>query len=89
MNKTMFFSFELPITFERIFNFNEPDHPFNSYWVAEDSSPDFIKFNSYRVKKTLVKNCILLFLLSTINMKSCFQVNYHAPKGVWLERATN
>ena len=83
MNKTMFFSFEHPITFERIYDFNNPDHPFNCYWVAEDSSPDFIKFNSYKVKKLWLKICILLFLLSTIN------VNYHAPKGVWLERATN
>ena len=28
MNKTMLFYFEHPIIFERIFNFNEPDHPF-------------------------------------------------------------
>ena len=61
MNKTMFFSFELPITFERIFNFNEPDHLFNCYWVAEDSNPNFIKFNSYRVKKTLVKKLYIAF----------------------------
>ena len=61
MNKTMLFSFELPITFERIFNFNEPDHPFNFYWVAEDSSPDFIKFHSFKVKKTWVKNLCIAF----------------------------
>lgn len=75
MNKTMFFSFEHPITFERIYDFNNPDHPFNSSWVAEDSNPLFIKTTNYRAKKTLVKNCILLFLLSAINMKSCFQMN--------------
>ena len=61
MNKTMLFYFEHPITFERIFNFNEPGHPFNFYWVAEDSSPDFIKFHSFKVKKTLVKKLYIAF----------------------------
>lgn len=61
MNKTMFFSFEHPITFERIYDFNNPDHPFNCYWVAEDSSPNFIKFNSFKVKKTLVKKLYITF----------------------------
>ena len=61
MNKTMLFSFEHPITFERIFNFNEPDHPFNCYWVAEDSNPGFIKFHGYKVKKTLVKKLYIAF----------------------------
>lgn len=61
MNKTMFFSFEHPITFERIYDFNNPDHPFNCYWVAGDSNPDFIKFNSYKVKKTLVKKLYITF----------------------------
>ena len=61
MNKTMLFSFEHPITFERIYDFSNLDHPFNCYWVAEDSSPNFIKFNSYRVKKTLVKKLYITF----------------------------
>ena len=61
MNETMLFSFEYPITFERIYDFNNPDHPFNSYWVTEDSNPVFIKFNSYRIKKTLVKNLYIAF----------------------------
>lgn len=61
MNETMLFSFDPPITFERIYDFNNPDHPFNSYWVTEDSNPAFIKFNSYRVKKTLVKNLYIAF----------------------------
>ena len=60
MNKTMFFSFERPITFER-YDFSNPDHPFNCYWVAEDSSPNFIKFHSYKVKKTLVKKLYIAF----------------------------
>ena len=51
MNKTMFFSFEHPITFERIYDFSNPDHPFNCYWAAEDSNPLFIKTTNYRVKK--------------------------------------
>ena len=61
MNKTMFFSFEHPITFERIYDFNNPDHPFNCYWAAEDSNPSFIKLNSYKVKKTWVKNLCIAF----------------------------
>ena len=61
MNKTMLFYFEHPITFERIYDFNNPDHPFNSYWVAEDSNPLFIKTTNYRVKKTLVKNLYIAF----------------------------
>ena len=61
MNKTMLFYFEHPITFERIYDFNNPDHPFNCYWVAEDSNPSFIKLNSYKVKKTLVKNLCIAF----------------------------
>lgn len=61
MNKTMLFSFEHPITFERIYDFSNPDHPFNYNWVVEDSNPNFIKFNSYRVKKTLVKNLYIAF----------------------------
>ena len=61
MNKTMLFYFEHPIIFERIFNFNEPDHPFNFYWVAEDSTADFIKFHSFKVKKTLVKKLYIAF----------------------------
>ena len=60
MNKTMFFSFERPITFER-YDFSNPDHPFNCYWVAEDSSPNFIKFHSFKVKKTLVKKLYITF----------------------------
>ena len=62
MNKTMLFSFERPITFER-YDFSNPDHPFNCCWVAEDSNPNFIKFNSYRVKKTLVKKLYIAFSL--------------------------
>lgn len=61
MNKTMFFSFEHPITFERIYDFNSPGHPFNCYWVAEDSNPVYIKTTNYRVKKTLVKNLYIAF----------------------------
>lgn len=61
MNETMLFSFDPPITFERIYDFNNPDHPFNCYWVAEDSNPAFIKFNSYRIKKTLVKKLHIAF----------------------------
>ena len=61
MSETMLFSFESPITFERIYDFSNPDHPFNYNWVAEDSSPNFIKFNSYRVKKTLVKKLYIAF----------------------------
>ena len=61
MNKTMFFSFEHPITFERIYDFNNPGHPFNSYWVAEDSNPVYIKTTNYRVKKTLVKKLYIAF----------------------------
>ena len=57
----MQFTFESPITFERIFNFNEPDHPFNCYWVAEDSNPIYIKISNYRVKKTWVKNLCIAF----------------------------
>ena len=57
----MLFYFEHPIIFERIFNFNEPDHLFNCYWVAEDSNPSFIKLNSYKVKKTWVKNLCIAF----------------------------
>lgn len=60
MNKTMLFSFERPITFER-YDFSNPDHPFNCYWVAEDSSPNFIKFHSFKVKKTLVKKLYITF----------------------------
>lgn len=60
MNKTMLFSFERPITFER-YDFSNPDHPFNCHWVAEDSSPNFIKFYSYKVKKTLVKKLYIAF----------------------------
>lgn len=63
MNETMLFSFEHPITFERIYDFNNPDHPFNSYWVTEDSNPAFIKFNSYRIKKTLVTKLYIAFSL--------------------------
>lgn len=63
MNKTMLFSFEHPITFERIYDFSNPDHPFNCYWVAEDSNPSFIKLNSYKVKKTIVKNLYIAFSL--------------------------
>lgn len=61
MSKTMLFSFEHPITFERIYDFNNPDHPFNGYWVAKDSIPNFIKLNSYKVKKTLVKKLYITF----------------------------
>ena len=61
MNKTMLFSFERPITFERIYDFNEPDNPFNCYWVAEDSNPLYIKTTNYRVKKTWVKNLCIAF----------------------------
>lgn len=61
MNETMLFSFNPPFVFERIYDFNNPDHPFNNYWVAEDSNPEFIKFNSYRVKETLVKNLYIAF----------------------------
>ena len=61
MNKTMLFYFEHPITFERIYDFNNPDHPFNCYWVAEDSNPLFIKTTNYRVKKTLVKKLYIVF----------------------------
>ena len=61
MNKTMLFSFEHPIAFERIYDFSNPDHPFNCYWVAEDSNPNFIKFNSFKVKKTLVKKLYITF----------------------------
>ena len=61
MNKTMLFSFEHPIAFVRIYDFSNPDHPFNCYWVAEDSSPNFIKFHSYKVKKTLVKKLYITF----------------------------
>lgn len=61
MNKTMLFSFESPIAFERIYDFSNPDHPFNCYWVAEDSNPNFIKLNSYKVKKTLVKKLYITF----------------------------
>lgn len=61
MNKTMLFYFEHPITFERIYDFNNPDHPFNSYWVAEHSNPSFIKINSYKVKKTLVTKLYIAF----------------------------
>ena len=61
MNKTMLFYFEHPITFERIYDFNNPDHPFNCYWVAENSSPNFIKFHSYKVKKTLIKKLCIAF----------------------------
>ena len=61
MSKTMLFSFEHPITFERIYDFNNPNHLFNRFWVAEDSSPNFIKFNSDRVKKTLVKKLYIAF----------------------------
>ena len=60
MNKTMLFYFEHPIIFER-YDFSNPDHPFNCYWVAEDSSPNFIKFHSYKVKKTLVKKLYIAF----------------------------
>lgn len=61
MSKTMLFSFESPITFERIYDFNNPDNSFNCYWVAEDSSPNFIKFHSFKVKKTLVKKLYIAF----------------------------
>ena len=61
MNKTMFFSFEHTITFERIYDFSNPDHPFNYNWVAEDSNPAFIKFHSCKVKKTLVKKLYIAF----------------------------
>lgn len=61
MNKTMFFSFEHPITFERIYDFNNPGHPLNSYWVAEDLNPLYIKINNCRVKKTLVKKLYIAF----------------------------
>ena len=61
MNKTMLFSFESPITFERIYDFSNPDHPFNYNWVAEDSNSLFIKTTNYRVKKTLVKNLYIAF----------------------------
>lgn len=61
MSKTMLFSFEYPITFERIYDFNNPDHPFNCYWVAEDSNPAFFKFNCYKVKKTLVTKLYIAF----------------------------
>ena len=61
MNKTMFFSFEHPITFERIYDFSNLDHPFNCYWVAEDSNPVYIKISNYRVKKTWVKNLCIAF----------------------------
>ena len=61
MNKTMLFRFEHPIAFERIYDFSNPDHPFNCYWVAEDSSPNFIKFHSFKVKKTLVKKLYITF----------------------------
>ena len=61
MSETMLFSFEHPITFERIYDFNNPDHPFNCYWVAEDSNPSFIKLNSYKVKKTLVTKLYIAF----------------------------
>lgn len=61
MSKTMLFSFESPIIFERIYDFNNPDHPFNFYWVAEDSSPNFIKFHSFKVKKTIVKKLYITF----------------------------
>ena len=61
MNKTMLFSFERPITFERIYDFNEPGNPFNCYWVAEDSNPVYIKISNYRVKKTWVKNLCIAF----------------------------
>lgn len=61
MSETMLFSFDPPITFERIYDFNNLDHPFNCYWVAEDSNPSFIKINSYKVKKTTVKNLYIAF----------------------------
>lgn len=61
MSETMLFNFDPPIIFERIYDFNNPDHPFNCYWVAEDSNPAFIKFNSYETKKTLVKNLYIAF----------------------------
>jgi len=61
MNETMLFSFDPPIVFKRIYDFNNPDHPFNCYWVAEDSNPEFIKFNDYRVKETLVKKLYIVF----------------------------
>ena len=61
MSETMLFSFESPITFERIYDFSNLDHPFNCSWVAEDSNPLYIKTTNYRVKKTLVKNLYIAF----------------------------
>ena len=68
MNKTMLFSFDPPIVFERIYTFDNPNFIF--CWYAEDSNPELIKSNNYRTKKILVKE--LFFILKTL----CTQSHY-------------
>lgn len=57
----MQFTFEVPFKFERLFNFDNPWLARNNYWVENDSNPDFIKFNSYKVKKTPVTKLYIAF----------------------------
>lgn len=59
MNKTMLFSFDPPIVFERIYTFDNPNFIF--CWYAEDSNPEIIKSNNYRTKKILVKDLYAAF----------------------------
>ena len=59
MNKTMLFSFDPPIVFERIYTFDNPNFIF--CWYAEDSNPLYIKTTNYRVKKTLVTKLYIAF----------------------------
>lgn len=57
----MQFTFEVPFKFERVYNSSNPWLARNNYWVENDSNPDFIKFNSYKVKKTLVTKLYIAF----------------------------
>ena len=70
MSKTMLFSFDPPIVFERIYTFDNPNFIF--CWYAEDSNPELIKSNNYRTKKILVKDLYAVFILKTL----CTQSHY-------------
>lgn len=59
MSKTMFFNFNPPIVFERIYTFDNPNFIF--CWYAEDSNPELINSNNYRTKKILVKDLYAAF----------------------------
>ena len=71
----MQFTFDIPVKFERIFNFTNPELSLNYYWFDTKNIERF----EPNIKQTLVKSLTISFLASSILAFKFKLTLYKAP----------